>query len=104
MAQRVGMSDLVADKLTLFGEAASNAALKASALVAGMVVSAHSIEGMNLLRIRGWRVYSATSGTLDAGHVSADVHFWATGPPARHGGGRTAEATWPGRLSTLREN
>jgi len=53
LAQRAGLTKLVADTLTLKGEGSANAHLKVPALVAGMVAGADSIEDMDLLRHGG---------------------------------------------------
>jgi len=50
LAQRVGLDDLVAEHLSLTGPGAANAPIKVSALVAGMVAGADSIDDMDLLR------------------------------------------------------
>ncbi len=53
LAQRCGLAELVADKLTLPSEGGANAYLKVPALVAGMVAGADSIDDMDLLRHGG---------------------------------------------------
>ncbi len=53
LAQRCGLHDLAADRLTLRGEGSANAPLKVGALVAGMVAGADSIDDMDLLRHGG---------------------------------------------------
>ncbi len=53
LAQRCGLTDLVADKLTLPAKGGVNAHLKVSALVAGMVAGADSIDDMDVLRHGG---------------------------------------------------
>jgi hypothetical protein len=53
LAQRAGLSDLVAEHLTLTADGGVNAHLKVPALVAGMVAGADSIEDMDLLRHGG---------------------------------------------------
>ena len=53
LAQKVGLDALVADHLTLTGPGAANAPVKVSALVAGMVAGADSIDDMDLLRHGG---------------------------------------------------
>jgi hypothetical protein len=53
LAQRAGLSDLVAETLTLKAEGGANAHLKVPALVAGMVAGADSIDDMDLLRHGG---------------------------------------------------
>ena len=50
MAQRAGLLELAGEHLTVPGGAGSAAGAKVSALVAGMVAGADSIEGMDLLR------------------------------------------------------
>src|SRR5512142_2798582 len=55
LAQRCGLAELVADKLTLKAPGGVNARLKVPALVAGMVAGADSIEDMDLLRHGGMR-------------------------------------------------
>ena len=49
LAQRCGLTDLVADKLTLPAKGGVNAHLKIPALIAGMVAGADSIDDMDLL-------------------------------------------------------
>jgi len=53
LARRAGLHDLVAEHLTVPGPAGANARDKVTALVAGMVVGADSIEDMDLLRHGG---------------------------------------------------
>src|SRR5665811_2020421 len=53
LAQRAGLTDLVAHTLTLKGEGGANAHLKVPTLVAGMVAGADSIDDMDLLRHGG---------------------------------------------------
>ena len=50
LAERAGLYDLVEDRCTLSGPGASGAELKVTALVAGMVAGADSIDDMDLLR------------------------------------------------------
>ena len=53
LAQRCGLPELVADKLTLSAMGSANAHLKIPALVFGMVAGADSIDDMDLLRHGG---------------------------------------------------
>ena len=53
LAQRCGLAELVADKLTLTAKGSANAHLKVPALIAGMVAGADSIDDMDLLRHGG---------------------------------------------------
>ena len=53
LAERCGLHDLVADTLTLSGPGSACAQVKVSALVAGMVAGADSIDDMDLLRHGG---------------------------------------------------
>src|SRR4051812_49537094 len=53
LAQSCRLGDLVAEKLTLKATGGGNARLKVSALVAGMVAGADSIDDMDLLRHGG---------------------------------------------------
>lgn len=53
LAQRCGLSELVADRLTLPSKGGANAHLKVPALVAGMVAGVDCIDGMDLLRHGG---------------------------------------------------
>jgi hypothetical protein len=53
LAQGCGLGRLVAERLTLTGDGAANAAAKLSCLVAGMVAGADSIDDMGLLRHGG---------------------------------------------------
>jgi hypothetical protein len=53
LAQRCGLSELVAERLTLQAEGGVNAHLKIPALVAGMVAGADSIDDMDVLRHGG---------------------------------------------------
>ena len=50
LAQAVGLHDLLGKHLTLSGPGAANASAKASALVAGMLIGADSIDDMDVLR------------------------------------------------------
>jgi hypothetical protein len=50
LAQRAGLDELVAEHLSLTGPGAANAPVKVSALVAGMLAGADSIDDMDLLR------------------------------------------------------
>ena len=53
LAQRCGLAELVADKLTLTAKGSANAHLKVPALIAGMIAGADSIDDMDLLRHGG---------------------------------------------------
>jgi len=53
LAQRCGLAELVAEKLTLTARGSANAHLKVPALVFGMVAGADSIDDMDLLRHGG---------------------------------------------------
>jgi len=53
LAQRCGLPELAGARLTLRGEGSANAPLKVSALVAGMVAGADSIDDMDVLRHGG---------------------------------------------------
>jgi hypothetical protein len=53
LAERCGLAELVADKLTLTARGGANAHLKVPALIAGMVAGADSIDDMDLLRHGG---------------------------------------------------
>jgi len=53
LAQRCGLAELVATKLTLSARGGANAHLKVPGLVAGMVAGADSIDDMDLLRHGG---------------------------------------------------
>jgi hypothetical protein len=53
LAQRCGLAELVAEKLTLPSKGGANAHLKVPALVAGMVAGADCIDDMDLLRHGG---------------------------------------------------
>ncbi|HET6531985.1 MAG TPA: IS1380 family transposase [Actinoplanes sp.] len=53
LAERAGLADLVASRLTLPGGGGGNAAVKVPGLVAGMVAGADSIADMDLLRHGG---------------------------------------------------
>ena len=50
LAERAGLHDQLDQRLTMRGPGAANAALKVTALVAGMVAGADSIEDMDVLR------------------------------------------------------
>jgi hypothetical protein len=50
LAQRCGLADLVAQRVTVAGTAGANAPVKITGLVAGMVAGADSIDDMDLLR------------------------------------------------------
>lgn len=49
LAQRCGLAEPVADKVTLTARGGANAHLKIPALIAGMVAGADSIDDMDLL-------------------------------------------------------
>ena len=53
LAQRCGLAELVADKLTLTAKGSANARLKVPALIAGMIAGGDSIDDMDLLRHGG---------------------------------------------------
>lgn len=53
LAERAGLHGLVAERVSVAGDAGANAACKVPALVAGMVAGADSIEDMDLLRHGG---------------------------------------------------
>ena len=53
LAERAGLDALVADRLTMSAPGGANAAVKVSALIAGMVAGADSIDDMDLLRHGG---------------------------------------------------
>src|SRR5687768_2952698 len=53
LAQRCGLAELVAAKLTLTARGGANAHLKVPTLIAGMVAGADSIDDMDLLRHGG---------------------------------------------------
>src|SRR5665811_1647551 len=53
LARRAGLHDLAAEHLSVPGPAGANSRVKVTALVAGMVAGADSIEGMDLLRHGG---------------------------------------------------
>ena len=53
LAERAGLDALVADRLTMSAPGGANAAEKTSALIAGMVAGADSIDDMDLLRHGG---------------------------------------------------
>jgi len=50
LAEKAGLHELVADHVTVPGSAGANAPVKVSALVAGMVAGADSVEDLDLLR------------------------------------------------------
>ena len=50
LAERAGLHELLDQRLTMCGPGTANAALKVTALVAGMVVGADSIDDMDVLR------------------------------------------------------
>ena len=61
LADRVGLSRLVDERLTVATDKGAHAGSKVAALVAGMVAGADSIEDMNLLRHGGMtRLFSGT--------------------------------------------
>jgi len=53
LARRAGLHDLAAEHLSVPGPAGANSRVKVTALVAGMVAGADSIEDMDLLRHGG---------------------------------------------------
>ena len=68
LAQRCGLAELVADKLTLTAKGSANAHLEIPALIAGMVAGADSIDDMDLLRHGGMdRLFSGIHAPLTFG-------------------------------------
>ena len=60
LARRAGLHDLAAEHLSVPGPAGANSRVKVTALVAGMVAGADSIDAMDLLRHGGMgRVFTA---------------------------------------------
>jgi hypothetical protein len=80
LAQDCRLGDLVAEKVTLRAKGGVNAAIKVSALVAGMVAGADSIEDMDLLRHGGMdRLFTgirapSTLGTFLRSFTFGHVH------------------------------
>ena len=86
LAVRTGLGDLADAWLTLPGYFGANAGLKVTALVAGMLAGADSIDDMSLLRHGG--AEEAVRGNvraIDVGIVPAVLHVRSR-PPARRRG------------------
>ena len=100
LAARAGLEQLVDRHLTVPSGAGAAAGREGgSALVAGMVAGADSIDDMDLLRHGGMgRLVRRGAGALDAGHVPARVHVRSR-PPARRG---RRPVRWPAWPATLR--
>ena len=73
LAEQAGLYELVEQHLTLPGTAGANAAIKVSALIAGMVVGADSISDMDVLRHGGMgRVFDGLRAATTLGtHLRA---------------------------------
>ena len=73
LAEQAGLYELVEQHLTLPGTAGANAAVKVSALIAGMVVGADSISDMDVLRHGGMgRVFDGLRAATTLGtHLRA---------------------------------
>ena len=73
LAEQAGLHELVEQHLTLPGTAGANAAIKVSALIAGMVVGADSISDMDVLRHGGMgRVFDGLRAATTLGtHLRA---------------------------------
>ena len=73
LAEQAGLHDLVEEHITVPGTAGSNAAIKVSALVAGMVAGADSISDMDVLRHGGMdRVFAGLRAATTLGtHLRA---------------------------------
>src|SRR5664280_2322008 len=84
LAQRAGLTDLVARTLTLKAKGGVNAHLKVPALVAGMVAGADSIDDMDLLRHGGMsRLFTGVRApsTLGTFLRSSTFASWTRSPP-----------------------
>jgi len=77
LAERAGLHELLDQRLTMRGPGTANAGVKLTALVAGMVAGADSIDDMDVLRHGTARPAAVRwgAGTVDAGHVPAHVHL-----------------------------
>jgi hypothetical protein len=76
LAQRAGLTDLAGQQLTVPDGPGCAAGAKVSALVAGMVAGADSIEDMDLLRHGAMdRLFAGAPGAVDAGHVLRALRF-----------------------------
>jgi len=72
LAQRAGLSDLVDEHVALTKPSGCNAPVKVSALVAGMVAGADSIDDMGLLRHGGMhRIFGGVRAPPPAEHSCA---------------------------------
>ncbi len=90
LGQSCGLSWLVADKLTVARTGGVNAAVKAPALVAGMVAGADCIDDMDLLRHGGMgRLFAGVRAPSTASNSCSrpppDHHQPVAPDPRRHG-------------------
>lgn len=64
LAESAGAARVLDECLTLKGPGSANKAAKMTSLVAGMIVGADSIDGMDLLRLARWTGCSAGSAPV----------------------------------------
>ncbi len=104
LATRCGLPRLLAQRLTLTGAGAANAAGKVVALVAGMVAGADSISDMDLLRHGGMtRLFDGVRAPSTLGHVLAPVHLRPR-PPTRRRRRPSAGRAGPGDTDPARRS
>ena len=90
LAQRCGLAELVADKLTRTAKGSVNAHLKVPALIPAMVAGADLIGDMDLLRPGGMdRLFTGNPCAVDVRHVLSDLHLRPR-PAARQHRGESA--------------
>ncbi|PZU41722.1 MAG: IS1380 family transposase [Microbacterium sp.] len=76
LAQRAGLAELAQDRLSVPTDKGSNAGAKVSALVAGMLAGADSIDDMNLLRHGGMgRLFDRTYAPSTLGSFLREFRF-----------------------------
>ena len=76
LAQQAGLAELVQGRLTVPTDKGSNAGAKVSALVAGMLAGADSIDDMNLLRHGGMgRLFDRTYAPSTLGSFLREFRF-----------------------------
>src|SRR5207245_2200024 len=103
LAGQCGLAALADEHLSVPTDKGSNAGAKVSALVAGMIAGADSIDDMALLRHGAMSTrLRPPVRALDTGFVSAGIHLRPC-PPARRGRGPLARATARAHAGTGRD-
>ncbi len=97
LAERAGLPELLDQRMTMRGPGTANGGVKLTALVAGMVAGADSIDDMDVLRHGATgQLFGGVRASVDAGHVREHVHLRSCSaarrgrrPHACGAGGRT---------------